>query len=69
LAGLASGFVLAVLIAPRPGAATRKLIGRKVRVGEDWVEEQAGAVKEWVVTQGADLRDRVSSVAEAITRS
>jgi gas vesicle protein len=69
LAGLGTGVAVALLFAPRTGTATRKLIGRKVRNSEEWVEDQAGAAKKWVLTQGAGLRDRVSDVAEVITRS
>lgn len=69
LAGLGAGVALTLLLAPRTGTAARKLIGRRARLGEAWVEDKAHAAKKWVLTQGADLRDRVKDVTEAIVRS
>jgi len=37
LTGLGAGIALTVLLAPRSGAATRRLIGRRVEEGEDWM--------------------------------
>lgn len=41
LTGLGTGISLTFLLAPRSGAATRSLIGRKVKDGEDWMKDKA----------------------------
>lgn len=69
LTGLGTGVALALLLAPFSGAATRGLIARKARRGENWVKDKATAVEDYVTTQGAELRDRVKEVAEVIGRS
>jgi gas vesicle protein len=66
LSGLAAGLGLAVLFAPRSGAATRRLIGRKVEEGQDWVKDKAAAAQDCVKSQVEDLRGRVKEVAEVI---
>ena len=69
IAGLAAGIGLTVLLAPRSGAATRRLIGRKVEEGKDWMQDKATAAQDYVRGQGEELRDRVNKVAQAISRS
>jgi hypothetical protein len=69
LSGLGAGIGLAALLAPRSGAATRRLIGRKVEEGQDWVKDQAVAAQDCVKSQGEELRDRVKGLAQAIARA
>jgi len=56
------------LLAPRSGAATRSLIGRKVEEGKDWMKDKAAAAQDYLSIHGEELRDRVKKVAEAIGR-
>lgn len=69
LTGLGGGIALTVLLAPRSGAATRRLIGRKVEEGEDWMKDKAAAARDYVRGHGEELRDRAKEVAEVIGRS
>ncbi len=69
LAGLGAGGALAVLLAPRSGAATRRMIGRKVEEGQDWVKEKAAVAQEYASCQGEKLADRIKDVAEVIGRN
>ena len=69
LTGMGTGIALAVLLAPRSGAATPRLIGRKVEEGEDWVKGRAAAAQEYVLDQGEKLGDRIKEEAEVIGRS
>jgi gas vesicle protein len=69
LTGMGVGIALAVLLAPRSGAATRRLIGRKIEEGEDWVKEKAALAQDCVSDQGEKLADRIKEVAEVIGRS
>jgi hypothetical protein len=69
LTGLASGIAIAALLTPRSGAATRRLIGRKVEEGEDWVKEKAAVAQEYVSSQGERLGGRIREVAEVIGRN
>jgi gas vesicle protein len=69
LTGLGVGIALTVLLAPRSGAATRRLIGRKVEEGKDWMKDKAAAAQDYVRGHGEDLCDRVKEVAEVIGRS
>jgi len=69
LTGLGTGVALTLLLAPRNGAATRNLIGRKVKEGEDWMKDKAGAAEDYVLTQGEGLRAGAKKVAEVIGRS
>ncbi len=68
LSGLGAGVALALLLAPLSGAATRSLISRKVKDGEDWMKDKAAAAEDYVLTRGAELRDRAKEVAEVIGR-
>ena len=68
LSGLGAGLGLAVLLAPRSGAATRRLIGCKVEEGQEWVKDKAAAAQDCVKGQVEDLRGRVNDVADAIGR-
>lgn len=67
--GMGIGIAATLLLAPQSGTATRKLIGRKVKAGEHWLKDKATAAEEYVLTRGADIRDRVKEVAEAASRS
>jgi hypothetical protein len=69
LTGLGAGIALTVLLAPRSGAATRRLIGRKVEDGEDWMKDKAVAAQDYVRGHGEELRDRVKEVAKVIGRN
>ena len=66
LAGLGTGIVLTILLAPQSGVATRRLISRKVKDGEDWVKGQASAAEDFVTTSAAGLRDHVKDVSAAM---
>jgi len=66
LAGLGTGIAATILLAPRSGAATRRLMGRKVEEGEDWMKAKAVAAQNYVSGRGAELRDRVKEAAEVI---
>jgi gas vesicle protein len=69
LLGIGTGVALALLLAPRTGTATRKLIGRKAQDGGKWAEDKADTAKKWVLTQGVGLRERVKDGADAIVGS
>ena len=69
LVGLGTGIAVTALLAPRSGAETRRLIGRKVEEGEDWMKAKAAAARSYVSSRGAELRDRVKEAAEVIGRS
>jgi hypothetical protein len=69
LTGLGVGIALTALLAPRSGAATRRIIGRKAEEGKDWLKDQAAAAEDYVKGQGEQLRSRVKVVPEAIGRS
>lgn len=68
LGGVGAGVALAGLLTPRSGAATRRIIGRKVEDGTEWVKEKAATAEEFVRTQAGELRGRVKDVASAIGR-
>ena len=68
LAGLGTGVALALLLAPMSGPATRSLIGRKAKEGEEWLRDTAAAAEESLAAQAADLQHRAKEVAEVITR-
>ncbi len=68
ISGVGAGVALAGLLTPRSGAATRRIIGRKVDEGTDWVKERAATAQSYVRTQADDLRDRAMDVAEVIGR-
>jgi gas vesicle protein len=68
LTGLGAGIALTVLLAPRSGAATRRLIGRKVEKGEDWMKDKAAAAQDYVKGHAEELRDQVKEAAEVLGR-
>ena len=68
LTGLGAGIAATVLLAPRSGAAMRRLIGRKAEKAEDWMKETAVAAQDCVKEHVGYLRDRVKEVAEVIGR-
>lgn len=59
LTGLGAGIALTLLFTPRSGAATRRLIGRKVDEGEDWVKNKAVEAQDYVRDHGEELFSRV----------
>lgn len=69
LIGLATGIAVTVLLVPRSGAATRRLLGRTFREGEAWVKTQAGAAQDYVRSHGTDLRERVKEATAVMARS
>jgi gas vesicle protein len=66
LTGMGAGIAMAVLLAPRSGASTRRLIGRKVEEGEEWMKDKAAEAKIYARCQAEKLGDRFKEVAEAI---
>ena len=68
LAGMGAGIVFTALVAPRSGAATRRLIGRNVEEGKEWMKDKATAAQDYVRGCGEEVRDRVKEVAEVIGR-
>lgn len=69
LTGMGAGIAAAVLLAPRSGASTRRLIGRKVEEGEDWMKDKAVEAKVYVKCQAEKLGDRIKEVADSIGRN
>ena len=69
LGGLGTGIALAGLLAPHSGAKTRRLIGRKVGDGQDWMKDKATAAQDYVKDRGEELRDRVKQVAHVMGRN
>jgi hypothetical protein len=67
--GLGAGIALMALLAPRSGAATRRLIGRRVEEGKGWMKDQAATAQDYVRDHAEGLRDRAKEVAEVIGRS
>lgn len=67
LAGLGAGIAVTLLLAPLSGAATRRLIGRRVKDGEEWMRSKAGAAKDFVRSYGAGSED--TKEAEAVART
>ena len=68
LAGLGAGVSVALLLAPRSGAVTRRFIGNKVYRGKDWMKNNAAATQAYVKDRGDELRGRAEEVAEVIGR-
>jgi len=60
--GLGAGIALTVLLAPRSGAATRRLICHKVEEREDWLKAKADAAQDSVRGHVEDLRHRAQEV-------
>ena len=58
LAGLGTGIAVTLLLAPLSGSTTRRLIGRRIKNGEDWVRGTA-----------ASLRARMTEEADAEVHS
>ena len=69
LAGLGAGIAVGVLLTPRSGPATRRLVGRTMESGEDWVKSKATAVQDYVKGCGDELVERAKEVAEVIGRA
>lgn len=66
LTGLGTGVALALLLAPRSGAATRSLITGKVSDGTNWVKDKATEAVEKAQAQGATLRDGLMEKVEKV---
>ena len=60
---------MTALLAPRSGAATRRLIGHKIEEGDDWIKDKADTAQDFVRGHVDDLHDRVKEVAKVIGRS
>ena len=56
--------MLTLLFAPRDGAGTRRLLGRKVKDGENWIKDKAAVAEDYILSQGKELRDRARKVVE-----
>ena len=69
LAGLGAGVTVALLLAPRSGAATRRLAGRQVERGEAWVKGKAAAAQDYVKGCGEEMCDRAKEVVEVMGRA
>jgi len=69
LTGLGTGVALTILFAPRSGAATRRLIGRTVEKGEDWIKEKAATAQDFVKDHVEELRDRAKGVTQVVGRN
>jgi hypothetical protein len=68
VAGLGAGIALTALFAPRSGAATRRLIGRTVEEGQEWMKDKAETAQDYLKGQGEEIRDRAKEVAQVIGR-
>lgn len=68
LTGLGAGVALTVLLAPRSGAETRRLIGSKVGEGKGWVKNKAAAAQAYAKRRGEEVRGRAEEIAEVIGR-
>lgn len=60
LLGVVIGAGIALLLAPRSGAATRRMIGARTRSATDRVRDVATGVADNVTSQASDVRDRVA---------
>ena len=69
LTGLGVGIALTVLLTPRSGAATRRLIGRKIEKGEGWMKNKAAVARDYVRGCEEELHDRAKELVEVIGRS
>ena len=63
--GLGAGIVLTMLYAPMSGDATRRLISRRAKQGQDWVEDQASAASDFVTERAESISHRVKDVVKA----
>ena len=63
LGGLGAGVAVALLLAPRSGAVTRRLIGSKVYRGKDWMKDKATMAQAYARDRGEELCDRAEEVA------
>lgn len=63
-AGLLAGVAVTLLFAPVSGRGARRLIGRRVQEGEEWVKNKAAEVEEFAANAGSALRDRVRAATE-----
>ena len=67
--GLGAGIALTVLLAPRSGVATRRLISRKVEEGQDWMEQKLVSGEDYARAYGQQFRHRVQGVVKAVSGS
>lgn len=63
--GIFTGVAVTLLLAPLSGRSTRRLIGRNLRDGEDWVKNKVTEVEEYAANVGNNLRERVRAATEA----
>ena len=66
LLGLGAGIVLTMLYAPMSGDATRKLIARRAKEGQDWIEDQATTAGDFVAEQAESIAHRAKDAAKAV---
>ena len=66
LLGLGAGIVLTMLYAPMSGDATRKLITRRAKEGQEWIEDQATTASDFVSGQADSIAHRAKDVAKAV---
>ena len=64
LAGLGSGIALTLLLAPRSGYATRNMLGRRFKEGQDWIKESAAAAEDCAIANAKELSNRVKNLKE-----
>jgi hypothetical protein len=66
--GLLAGVAVTLLLAPISGRGARRLIGRRVKEGEEWLKSKAAEVEEYAVNAGTAVRDRVRAATEPSTQ-
>jgi hypothetical protein len=60
LSGLGTGIAFALLVAPRNGPATRRLIVRKAKEGEGWLKRKATETNDYVKNTEAELNTQIN---------
>ncbi len=72
IVGLGVGVALGMLLAPRSGEETRRLLREKAEEGKDYLKTRADEGKEYVRRRGVELREQageaIDKSKEAITR-
>jgi gas vesicle protein len=65
LVGLGVGMAVTVLIAPRSGAATRKLIRRRASEASDLVKTKTNQASKYIKRRAAETLDQASEMIES----